>query len=222
MTSPAHLTRSLLAGAVLAGLAALAAGCGSTRAGAGPDGASGSSTPPSSTSPAASTASAASAPSTSSTSTTAGTQPTGIPVATCATKDLGIKIGASEGTAGSVYTTLDFTNLGTVTCTMFGYPGVSFGAGRPVKQVGLAAAENKSPPRVLVMLHPGQVANALLRVVDAGNFSASACGQTAATGLKIFPPNQTTPVYLPYSSQACSKPVQTLFVNVVQPGAGSA
>jgi hypothetical protein len=218
MTSPAHLTRSLLAGAVLAGLAALVTGCGSTSAGAGSGGPSGGSTSPSATSPVASTASAPSTPST----TTAGTQPTGIPVATCATRDLSVKIGDSEGTAGSVYTVLDFTNVGADTCTMYGYPGVSFGAGKPVKQVGLAAAENKTPPRVLVMLHPGQVANALLRVVDAGNFSSSACGPTAATLLQIFPPNQTTPVYLQYSSQACSKPVQTLFVNVVQPGAGSA
>jgi hypothetical protein len=38
--------------------------------------------------------------------------------------------------------------------------------------------------------------------------------------LVIYPPNQPTPVYLSYTSAACSKPVQILTVNVVQPGSG--
>ncbi|MGH3406975.1 MAG: hypothetical protein ACRDRJ_31400 [Streptosporangiaceae bacterium] len=38
--------------------------------------------------------------------------------------------------------------------------------------------------------------------------------------LLIYPPNQTTPVYLSHRSPACSKQVQILTVNVVQPGSG--
>jgi hypothetical protein len=38
--------------------------------------------------------------------------------------------------------------------------------------------------------------------------------------LQIYPPNQTTPVYLPYKAQACAKPVQILTIGVVQPEAG--
>ena len=142
-------------------------------------------------------------------------------VAPCPTRYLAVKPGVSQGTAGSVYTALDFTNIGTVTCTLYRYPGVSFGAGTPVKQVGLAAAETKTPPRELGTLKPQPVANALLRIVEAGNFSSADCGLVTATSLKIYPPNQTTPVYLRYSTQACSKPVQTLYVSVVQPGSGS-
>ncbi len=38
--------------------------------------------------------------------------------------------------------------------------------------------------------------------------------------LMIYPPNQTTPVYLKYTSPTCSKRVQILTLNVVQPGSG--
>jgi hypothetical protein len=63
-------------------------------------------------------------------------------------------------------------------------------------------------------------ANALLRIVDAGNFPPATCGMVTAHWLVIFPPNQTTPVYLSYTSPTCSKQVQILTVNVVQPGSG--
>jgi hypothetical protein len=39
--------------------------------------------------------------------------------------------------------------------------------------------------------------------------------------LQIFPPNQRTPIYLSFTSAACSKPVQILNVGVVMTGAGS-
>ena len=41
-----------------------------------------------------------------------------------------------------------------------------------------------------------------------------------ATYLQIYPPNQTTPIYLPYQAQACAKPVQTLYIGAVRPGSG--
>jgi hypothetical protein len=44
------------------------------------------------------------------------------------------------------------------------------------------------------------------------------CSLVTAHDLQIYPPNQTVPVYLASSSQACSKPVQILTVSVVQPG----
>jgi hypothetical protein len=36
--------------------------------------------------------------------------------------------------------------------------------------------------------------------------------------LQIFPPNQTVPIYLHFTSTACAKPVRLLTVNVVVPG----
>ncbi|HEY6278264.1 MAG TPA: DUF4232 domain-containing protein [Streptosporangiaceae bacterium] len=138
----------------------------------------------------------------------------------CPTRSLGVKLGLSQGTAGSIYQVIDFANISNVTCSLYGYPGVSAGSGTPVTQVGLAASEMPTPPRELVPLAPGAVANALLRIVDAGNFPPSKCNMVPTKWLQIYPPNQTTPVYLRYNTQICTKPVQILSVSVVQPGSG--
>jgi hypothetical protein len=212
MTSAAHLARTALAGAALTGIVTLAAGCASPGPATRPAG-GGSSQTPSAPSSGTTSAPATTPPS-------SGTPPTASGSAPCPTRDLAAKTGLSQGAAGSVYTVLDFTNIGNVTCTLYGYPGVSLGTGTPYKQVGLAATENPTPPRRLVILKPGQVGNALLRIVDAGNFSPSSCGPVTATWLQIYPPNQTTPIYLKYSARTCSKPVHILTVNVVVPGSG--
>lgn len=139
----------------------------------------------------------------------------------CPTRALKAKLGLSQGTAGSVYQVIDFTNISNVTCTLYGYPGVSLAGGTPVNIIGAPADENSSTPRELVTLAPGAVASALLRIVDAGNFPASRCGPVPSTNLQIFPPNQTTPIFLAYSSQACSQSaVHLLTIDVVKPGSG--
>jgi hypothetical protein len=71
-----------------------------------------------------------------------------------------------------------------------------------------------------VTLAPGGKANALLQIVHAAGYPASKCGPVTAQWLQIYPPNQTVPIYLAYSSPACTKPVHLLTVNTVIPGSG--
>jgi hypothetical protein len=133
-----------------------------------------------------------------------------------------VKLGIGQGTAGSTYQVIDFTNISNVTCTLYGYPGVSFATiGTSGGQIGAAAAESPATPRELVTLAPAAVANTLLQIVDAGNYPASRCHQVTAHWLVIYPPNQTTPIYLQFTSPTCSKPARILTVSVVQPGSGS-
>jgi hypothetical protein len=138
----------------------------------------------------------------------------------CPTRSLGLKLGLGQGAAGSTFQVIDFTNISNVTCTLYGYPGVSLAGGKPVTQIGLPAAESHTAARTLVTLTPGAVANALLRIVHAVNFPAAKCGLVTADHLQIYPPNQTTPVYLHYTSQTCAKKVQILTINVVRAGSG--
>jgi hypothetical protein len=135
----------------------------------------------------------------------------------CATSALRIKQGSSDGYAGGVYVTIDFTNTSGSTCTLFGYPGVSLVTGPPYKQIGLAAKRSTSTPKKLVALAAGKTAQAQLQIVDALNFPSADCGPTKATALKIYPPNQTEPVYLPNTSTGCSKPVQIMYIGTVRP-----
>jgi hypothetical protein len=135
----------------------------------------------------------------------------------CATSALQVKLGSSNGYAGGVYVIINFTNTSGSTCTLFGYPGVSLVTGPPYKQIGLAAKRSTGSPKKLVTLAAGATANAQLQIVDALNFPSASCGPAKATALKIYPPNQTEPVYLPNTSTGCSKPVQTIYISTVRP-----
>jgi len=139
----------------------------------------------------------------------------------CPTKYLSAKAGLSQGTAGSIYQVIDFTNISNAPCTLYGYPGVSLASGTPVNQVGAAATRSTATAAALVTLGPGQTANALLRIVEAGNYAPGTCTPTATTYIQIYPPNQTTPIYLSYKSTGCaSSSVKLLSVSVVTPGSG--
>ena len=209
MTASVRTARPAIAGAALACVAALTAACGSVTPGA--------------TSTPTKTVTVTVTPQTGTTSSPA--PATNTPAATggpapCPTRSLGLKPGLAQGAAGSTYQVIDFTNLSNVTCTLYGYPGVALAGGQPVTQVGLAAREDPTTPRKLVTLAPGQVANALLRIVDALNYPPSKCGPVKTQWLQVYPPNQTTPVFVAYSTTACSKPVRILTVSTVKPGSG--
>jgi hypothetical protein len=139
----------------------------------------------------------------------------------CATSSLNVKQGLAQGYAGGVYEVIDFTNTSNSPCSLYGYPGVSLVTGPPYTQVGLAAKRSTTSAQVkLITLAPGATGNALLQIVDALNYPSATCGPTKAAALKVYPPNQTAPVYLPNTSTACSKPVQTMNIGPVQAGSG--
>jgi len=192
--------------AVLA-CAALAAACGSS-----PSSPSTPASPASSASPAApaSTGPAGSSPS---------AVPTRTGTAACAPSDLKVTQSTPNGYAGGVYVTIVFTNASHGFCSLYGYPGVSLvSASR--QQIGLAAKRSSTVPVKLIILAPGTHADAAVQIVDALNFPSTTCNPVKAAYLKVYPPNQTVPVYLANTSEACAKPVQTLFVSAVQLGPG--
>src|SRR5262245_25617610 len=108
------VTRHALGMTLMLGTALLAAACSSPST----TGTSAASTP--SSTPAASSAPAAT-PGSSQPSATVG-------VAGCASSGLQVKVDTSQGgaAAGSTYVPIDFTNTTSSSCTLFGFPGVSF------------------------------------------------------------------------------------------------
>lgn len=139
----------------------------------------------------------------------------------CPNGSLQVKQGVAQGYAGGVYQVIDFTNISGSTCTLTGYPGVSLVSGPSNAQIGLAAEQSTATPVRQVTLAPGETANALLQIVNALNYPSASCGPTMASALKVYPPNQTAPVFLPNTSNGCSKPVRIMYVGAVQPGSGS-
>ena len=183
----------------------------------------GSSPTASSASPTSSGSSTPAAPSLSSMSPSA--NGSGTPRCTASALKGEVKVSAAGGAAGSIYYPLDLTNTSDTTCTLFGYPGVSFVTGPDGTQLGAAALRNPVAAATTVTLGPGQVAHAVLQVGAAGNYDPAQCQPVTAHYLRIYPPDQTASLVVPFTTQVCSAALPAsigtqLGVTVVQPGAG--
>jgi hypothetical protein len=159
----------------------------------------------------------------------AATQPAGSTPATpagppaCLAGGLQASLGAESGTAGTFYQVVDLTNASAATCTLYGYPGVSFVTGVGGSTVGAPANQNPVDPKTLVTLAPGGQANALVALHDAGAYPPAACQMTSVDWLRIYPPGDYGSVYLQYQAETCSmatEPIMT--VTAVRAGAGTA
>jgi Protein of unknown function (DUF4232) len=138
----------------------------------------------------------------------------------CATSALKASLGRGGAAAGSTYYPIEFTNTSGFACTMYGYPGASFVTASGA-QVGAAAKEDPVYPRRLVTLAAGATAHAELQVTVAQNYPASACSPVAVHRLKVYPPGQTSALYIGLTSTGCAKSsVDILAVQTVQPGSG--
>ncbi len=183
------------------------------------------STPPATTSPALATPSApvAAAPTTPAAPTGAPTpSPSGSAAgsAPCLTAHLRTTVGgvAGGGTAGSTYTAVNFVNTGSASCTLNGYPGVSYVAGAAGSQVGNPARRMGTASRLA--LAPGAAAHATLRIVDYGVYDANLCRPAAVRGFRIYPPGQTASSFVASPGRTCAgRGVILLTVGPVQPGA---
>ena len=134
---------------------------------------------------------------------TATTSASGATTAPCATAALAASVGRPDGTAGTIYYPVNLRNTGSSTCTIQGYPGVSFVAGAN-NQVG-QAAEHDPGSTATVTLSPGQTASATLGIVDAGNFPGD-CQRTPVSGLQSTPPGQTASLVIAHADTACANP----------------
>lgn len=197
-----HPARRATAGAALLCSAVLAAaGCASTTqpqtAGPPTTAHSGGHTPRTSTPPQASGGPSAGA----STTPAAPAAPGG-----CASSSLKAVVNVSQGdaAAGTAYYPVNFTNTSGSTCTMFGYPGVSFAAGDGGARIGRAATRNPAVTPATVTVRPGGVAHATIGIANAGNYSAAQCQPVTVHWLKIYPPNQTDPIFAHFTARACS------------------
>ncbi|HEX2703945.1 MAG TPA: DUF4232 domain-containing protein [Solirubrobacteraceae bacterium] len=122
-------------------------------------------------------------------------------VAACTTSHLEVWLGNGEGggTAGRTYYPLEFTNVGRVSCTLYGYPGVS-AWGLNGKQIGLPATTNGTAHST-VTITPAGTAHALLAFVDWG----AVCSKgVSAYGLKVYPPDLRAAQMINYPLTVCA------------------
>jgi Protein of unknown function (DUF4232) len=126
-------------------------------------------------------------------------------------------MGAAAGTA---YYALRLTNTSGGTCTLYGYPGVSFASEVGGQQIGSAATRNPLYPVTAVRVAANATANATLGIAAAANYPAARCHPATAHALRVFPPGQTAAVYVRQSFPACSAHVPVLTVTAMRLGLG--
>ena len=149
----------------------------------------------------AGTAAAAAPPATNNTGTTTGTTPS------CRTQDLTASITTrGGGTAGSLYVRLTLRNISARVCHIRGFTGVSFVAAGTGAQVGAPADWVDAPRARTLRVPPGGRVEATLDEVDAFNYPPQHCRPRTAKGLRVYPPNQTTSVYVPQAATGCRNP----------------
>jgi hypothetical protein len=133
----------------------------------------------------------------------AGHKRSGPGVAACASSQLKVAQENADVGAGQYYATLVFTNISGTTCTLTGYPGVSY-VGTGGVQSGNAAVRAGGSVTT-VTLHPEGKASATLHDSNGiSGYSPQQCDLSPAQGLRIYPPNQKAAMFLPWKTQHCA------------------
>lgn len=137
----------------------------------------------------------------------------------CTAADLGVWVASdqSSGTAGSIYYPMEFTNLSSGTCYLYGHAGVS-AVNAAGHQLGQAARWNPGTSSV-VNLAPGATAHAMLQyeVVQV----SPGCHPANAAELRIYPPDQTSSTHAFWDLASCTTGPVYMAVGVIQPGVGT-
>jgi hypothetical protein len=144
---------------------------------------------------------------------------------TCLAANLKGVLGTSQGAAGTIYTDLVLTNTSGASCTLYGYPGVSFVAAPGGAEIGAPANRNSISPVTQVTLAPGGQANVLIALTDVGVYPTAQCQPTTVSWLRVYPPGDYGSLYVQDATQTCaltSKVVMTVSaVRAGMTGAGA-
>jgi hypothetical protein len=140
----------------------------------------------------------------------------------CKVADLKVSLGGGDAAAGTTYRDVIFTNKGSRTCTIQGFPGVSYVAGNDGHQVGPAAYRTgqKGP---VITLKPGGTAFTDVGFVQVANYDPGVCKPTSVRGLRIYPPHDYDSLFLPNPGTGCAgtPPGNQLTVATVRAGTGA-
>lgn len=121
----------------------------------------------------------------------------------CQDKYIRISYGDLGAAAGHTYLPIQFTNVGTESCTLYGYPGVS--AVENGQQVGLPAARDKSVMPTTVVIKPNAMATATLAISNPHNYDSAECGTIRdVVGIRIYTPNSFTPITVGHDLSVCT------------------
>lgn len=106
--------------------------------------------------------------------------------------------------AGQLYAKITFTNTAATSCTLTGYPGVSYVKAAGV-QSGNPAQRTGAGYRVVTLAAHGGTASAVMHDSDGiGGYSKGQCDLTSVEGIRVYPPNERAAMFIPFRTQHCA------------------
>jgi hypothetical protein len=128
----------------------------------------------------------------------------------CVSTQMTVSRGAVQGTAGTTYHALVFTNTGATICTIFGVPVIQPVIGPSHRPLG-PPARNMSMGEMPAMhtLAHGAAVSVAFGVVDTGNYPASTCGARRARGVIVTLGAFVHPTYVALAITVCTKLAST-------------
>jgi Protein of unknown function (DUF4232) len=117
----------------------------------------------------------------------------------CHTTQLQGSLGRGTAGAGSIFPVLVLRNVGTTTCGVFGYPGVSL-LDAQGRQIGHPALWVPGVRR-LVTVRPGGVVSAAMRLLNPGVAGGNCLARS--TTVRVYPPDERAALLVPGQLQQC-------------------
>ncbi|MEU9687561.1 DUF4232 domain-containing protein [Amycolatopsis japonica] len=121
----------------------------------------------------------------------------------CKAGDVKLSIKDSDAAAGTVYRKLVITNASGHSCTIQGFPGISYVTGADGHQVGEAAYRDGAKGE------PVQLANGESAIADVGfanvrNYPEEVCKPVETRGLRVYLPQETASNFLAVQGLGCT------------------
>ena len=142
------------------------------------------------------------------------------PEGQCENANLSVEVQPESGAAGSLFSSIRFTNTGSAECALSGYPGVSVVGHGNGTQLGAPADQSPASGGLpTVQLPPGSAAVALLQetnIGDNGGPLGESCDVEAGDGYRIYPPHSFDAVFVQQSVPACTSGTVWMHVGPVE------
>lgn len=130
--------------------------------------------------------------------------------ARCATSQLSGSVADGGGSsAGATRVAIILRNTGAQSCTLQGWPGISFVGGGNGTQIGNAATLDRATPHQTLTLRPSGEVQAVVTVRDAGDWDSATCHPRVTDGFRVIPPGSRQALFVPASGalfESCAAP----------------
>jgi hypothetical protein len=122
----------------------------------------------------------------------------------CTATQAKVTLGQADGAAGHLMQELVFSNSSDQTCTITGYPGVSFVTAADGSQINDAAVRESGVAQTTVKLASKASARARVSMVNTGVFDEAACKPVQAAGFRVYLPDDTASTFVANQMTVCS------------------